>query len=125
MGQQETWATTALVCPTCSAELAPDGGDGVRCGEGHNWTAFALALTIDTATLQALWAAIRALEDEASSLNYMAAHQTEEYGMSADRQREEAAKALEAADALRTHAHLAQVRLNALPAGPSSPAGGG
>jgi hypothetical protein len=79
-----------------------------------------LALTTNIAALRALWLAIRALEDDAASLSHMATHYGDDFGMSADARRAEAASATGAAATLRIHARRAQERLDALPDAPSA-----
>lgn len=108
-----------LSCPTCDEELVADD-DGFRCPEDHHYTVVGLALTTNIAALRALWMAIRALEDDAASLTYMAAHYGDDYGMSSDARRAEAEAALAAAETLRSHAQRAQDRLDALPVAPSA-----
>jgi len=107
------------VCPTCNDALVAHGEDTFRCQENHHYTVVGLALTTNIAALRALWLAIRALEDDAASLNYMATHYGDDYGMSADARRAEATAAIAAAETLRKHAQRAQERLDALPAAPS------
>ena len=109
-----------LSCPTCADELAEQVEDAFRCPEGHRYTVTGLALTTNIAALRALWMAIRALEDDAGSLKYMASHHSDAGGMSAQERLEEADAALEAAAMLRGHAQRAQTRLDALPSAPSA-----
>jgi hypothetical protein len=119
-GNEPGVVDSSLVCPTCVDELVLHGENAFRCPEGHHYTVVGLALTTNVAALRALWMAIRALEDDAASLSYMAEHYGDDYGMSADARRAEAAAALAAATMLRTHARRAQDRLDALPAAPSA-----
>jgi len=91
-----------------------------RCPEGHRYTVIGLALTTNISAVPALWMAIRALEDDAGSLRYMASQHGDTLGMSADERRREAAEAMEAAETLRAHAQRAQNRLDALPSAPSA-----
>jgi hypothetical protein len=79
-----------------------------------------LALTTNLHAVRALWMAIRALEDDAGSLMYMASQHSDEFRISAVERRKEADEALEAAATLRTHAQRAQNRLDALPSAPSA-----
>lgn len=109
-----------LNCPTCDENLAPQGKDGFRCPENHRYSVVGLALTTNIAALRALWMAIRALEDDAYSLRYLATHYGDQFGLSADRRRAEAAAALDAGETLKKHAQRAQDRLEALPSSPSS-----
>jgi hypothetical protein len=117
--------TSTLACPTCAEALARHDDDSFRCQEDHRYTIVGLALTTNIAALRALWMAIRALEDDAVSLNYMAEHFGDQHGMRADKRRDEASAALDAAKVLRTHAKRAQERLDALPSLPSSTLRGG
>jgi hypothetical protein len=103
-----------LACPECDEGLVADIEDSFRCPEGHPYAVVDLALTTNTAALQALWMAIRALEDDACSLKYMAAHYGDAMGMSAAHRNAEAEAALEAATILRGHAKRAQEKLDAL-----------
>ena len=109
-----------LNCPTCSDILQTEGEDGFRCPEDHRYTVIGLALTTNIAALRALWMAIRALEDDAGSLRYMAKQLGDTSGISADERRNEADAALEAAEVLRKHAQRAQDRLDRLPSAPSA-----
>ncbi len=109
-----------LACPTCSEELQLHEDDAFRCPEDHVYTVIGLALTTNIAALRALWLAIRALEDDAASLNYMAGKYGDGFGSSAEARRAEAAAALAAASTLRDHARRAQARLDALPVAPSA-----
>lgn len=90
------------------------------CPEDHRYTVVGLALTTNLAALRALWLAIRALEDDATGLEYMASQYGDNFGMSAEARRGEAAAALNAANTLREHARRAQDRLDALPTAPSA-----
>ena len=100
-----------LRCPTCSADLAAvDDGSGT-CEEGHRFTAVALALATNRGSVRALWSAIRALEDDAAGLDYLAGRAHEP--RAADR-KQEAQEAREAALRLRAYANAAQRRLDAL-----------
>jgi hypothetical protein len=112
--------TSVLACPTCNEVLLERGEDSFSCQEDHRYTVVGLALTTNVAALRALWLAIRALEDDAASLSYMASHYGDDFGMSADARRAEAAAALDAAERLRSHARRAQDRLDALPSAPSA-----
>lgn len=109
-----------LSCPTCSAELAAQDEGTFRCQEDHDYTVVGLALTTNIAALRAIWAAIRALEDDASALSYMAERYGDHFGLSATARRAEAQAARDAANVLREHAQRAQKRLDALPSAPSS-----
>lgn len=110
----------SLACPTCAEDLLPDGDDGFTCPEHHRYTAVGLALANNIAALRALWSAIRALEDDAAGLTYMAATYGDELGTPAEARRAEAEAAMETAAALREHARRAQQRLDALPVAPSA-----
>ena len=112
--------TPALACPTCSGDLREQAGDVFTCQEDHRYTVIGLALTTNIAALRALWLAIRALEDDAASLNYMATKYGDRFGLPAEARRREATAALDAASLLRGHARRAQERLNALPVAPSA-----
>lgn len=109
-----------LACPTCSGELREEGQDVFACHEDHRYTVIGLALTTNIAALRALWMAIRALEDDAASLNYMATRYGDRFGLPAEARRREAVAALDAAGLLRGHARRAQDRLDALPVAPSA-----
>lgn len=95
-------------------------GDNFKCQEDHHYTVIGLALTSNIAAVRALWMAIRALEDDAAGLEYMASHYGDGFGMSAAARREEAKAALAAANSLREHARRAQNRLDELPTAPSA-----
>lgn len=110
----------ALACPTCSEVLIAQEDDAFHCPEDHHYTIIGLALTTNIAALRSLWLAIRALEDDAHSLNYMATNYGDRFGVPAEARRREAAAALEAAEMLRGHARRAQARLDALPVAPSA-----
>lgn len=111
---------TPLSCPTCNAALAVHAGGSFRCSEAHDYTVLDLALTTNIAALRAIWQAIRALEDDAASLNYMAQNYGDGYGMHAETRRDEADAALAAAKILRGQAQRAQQRLHALPVAPTA-----
>ncbi len=111
--------TEALACPTCADALAEQDEDALRCPQGHRYTVTGLALTTNIAVVRALWMAIRALEDDAGSLRYMATQHEDPTSTSAHDRRRESDEALEAAETLRAHAQKAQERLDALPAAPS------
>ena len=64
--------------------------------------------------------AIRALEDDAGSLRYMASRHGDPAGEVAGTRMKEAEAALEAVAVLRVHAERAQDRLDALPSAPSA-----
>ena len=64
--------------------------------------------------------AIRALEDDAGSLRYMASRHGDAAGEVVGTRMKEAEAALEAVAMLRLHAHQAQARLDALPSAPSA-----
>ena len=112
--------STPLACPTCDDELVAHGVDTLRCSEDHYYTVVGLSLTTNMAAVQAVWKAIRALEDDAASLKYMASTYGDQFGSTADRRNAEAQDALEAAATLRVHAKRAQERLDALPTTPAS-----
>lgn len=109
-----------LVCPTCNDSLVANGESTFRCQEDHHYSVVGLALTTNIAALRALWLAIRALENDAASLDYMASQYGDGFGMSAHARRGEAAAAVAAAEMLRDHAQRAQDRLDALPTAPSA-----
>ena len=109
-----------LSCPTCADELVEDGQASFRCGEDHRYSVVGLALTTNIAALRALWLGIRALEDDAASLRYMADHYGDDFGMSAGARRAEADAAASAAEVLRVQARRAQDRLSQLPSAPSA-----
>ena len=104
-----------LSCPTCDEDLEVHGEDTFRCPEDHHYSVVGLALTANIAALRAIWLAIRALEDDAASLSYMAKKYGNEFGLSAEARQGEADAALDAAAMLRGHAQRAQSRLDALP----------
>jgi hypothetical protein len=89
-----------------------DDGSGA-CAEGHRFTAVALALATNGDAVRALWSAIRALEDDAAGLDYLADRAGDP--CAADR-RQEASDAREAALRLRGYASAAQRRLDPLDA---------
>jgi hypothetical protein len=107
-----------LTCPTCAEELVASESGTFQCREAHQYTVLGLALTTNIAALRALWMAIRALEDDAASLTYMATNYGDQFGLPADARRAEADAALQAARMLREHAQRAQKRLDALPVPP-------
>ena len=98
----------------------PDERDSFSCKDDHHYTVVSLALTTNLAALRAIWLAIRALEDDAASLNYMAATYGDHYGMPAERRRSEASAATAAAEMLRGHARRAQQRLESLRTAPAA-----
>ena len=100
-------------CPTCTAVLTEDRGATLHCPEGHEYTLLSLSLATNRRTVEALWLAIRALEDDAAGLRLLA----ERPGalLPQDRGRE-ADAAQQAAVHLRTYAVAAQQRLDALTA---------
>lgn len=81
------------------------------CPEGHTYTSLALALATNRGTVAALWRAVRALEDDAAGLTYLA--QRDGFG-SSEARLTEAGQTREAALRLREHAADAQRRLDAL-----------
>ncbi len=100
-------------CPSCRARLEQDHS-GVVCREGHRYTELGLALATNIAAVNALWRAIRALEDDAAGLEWL----TGRAAVDAPRalaQRREAREARQAAASLRAYAEQAQQRLDALP----------
>lgn len=105
-----------LSCPTCNAALTVHDEGSFRCQEAHDYTVLDLALTTNIAALRAIWQAIRALEDDAASLNYMAQNYGDDHGIPAKTRRDEADAAIATAKILRGHAQRAQERLHALPA---------
>lgn len=109
-----------LACPTCAKDLVVDGDEGFRCEEEHRYTVVGLALTNNLAAVRALWMAIRALEEDAAGLQFMATKYGDGFGQSAEARRAEAEAALEAAALLRDLARRAQQRLDALPSAPSA-----
>lgn len=108
------------LCPTCSNPLDAAAEGELSCSEGHEYTALGLALSSNIVALQAIWIAIRALEDDAGSLRYLASQLGSRGGMSAEERLAEADAAMEAAARLRLHAEHAQKRLDSLPSAPSS-----
>jgi len=92
--------------------------DRLVCGEGHAYTDLGLALATNVAVVSALWRAIRALEDDAVGLDWLATRRAAD-GRQAAAQRDEAAAARDAGSTLRRYAGQAQARLDALPAAPS------
>ena len=106
-------------CPTCKEPLEEEDRS-FRCKEDHVYTVVGLALTTNMAAVNALWLAIRALEDDVVTLHYMAAKHGDAYGLTAQARRQEADAAHEAAAMLRGHAKRAQQRLDSLPSAPSS-----
>ncbi len=112
--------TVDLRCPTCDEGLHTDGNEGFRCPEDHRYTFVELALTTNVSALRALWMAIRALEDDAGSLRYLAKQLGDKGGMSADERLHEAEATLDAAQMLRRHAQRAQERLDRFPWAPSA-----
>ncbi len=106
---------TALpVCPSCDAGCSFEIGVLV-CEEGHRYTSLGLALATNVGAVNAVWRAVRALEDDAAGLDWLASREAVNPAQ-AQKQREEAAGAREAAGQLRTVAGQAQRRLEALPA---------
>lgn len=109
-----------LACPTCKEELIIRGDETFECPEDHRYSVLGLALTYNIAAVRALWSAIRALEDDAAGLRYMASTYGDSFGLPAEARRAEADAAVAAAMLLREHARRAQDRLDALPASPSA-----
>ncbi|MCU1693368.1 MAG: hypothetical protein JWM64_2459 [Frankiales bacterium] len=113
--------TPHLSCPTCQEDLQVLLDErAFRCSEDHHYTVVGLALTTNIAALRSLWMAIRALEQDAASLHYLAQLYGDDASMSVDQRRAEADAAYEAAHLLRGHARRAQDRLDALPAAPGT-----
>lgn len=109
--------TPPFACPTCFEALAAaDESGSFVCREDHRYSALGLALTTNVSALRALWMAIRALEDDAASLDFLATHHGDSFGQMAEARRGEAAATRGAAETLREHARLAQQRLDALQA---------
>jgi hypothetical protein len=90
-------------CPTCDAELIPWTEDGFRCPENHQHTVLGLVQYTNAAAVRALWKAIRALEDDAFSLELMADQHGGAFGATADTRRAEAKEARADALLLRRH----------------------
>jgi hypothetical protein len=109
-----------LKCPTCDDVLVEHGRDGFICTESHRYTVIGLALTTNIAALRAVWLAVRALEEDAASLTFMAERYGDDFGMAADARLSEADAATAAAGVLRSHARSAQDRLDMLPSAPSA-----
>lgn len=106
----------SLPCPTCAAPLTP-AGDRLACEQQHAFTADGLTLASNLAAVNALWLAIRALEDDAACLDWrIRTGQTGDHALYA----EQAAAGRAAAQHLRKMAQAAQARLDQLPAPPSS-----
>lgn len=105
-------------CPICTATMS-ESPDGFTCERDHAFTSEGLTLAGNLAAVQALWLAIRALEDDAAGLDWVVktgrcpANRQGEYAR-------QAAENREAARALRVMAEAAQARLNSLPASPST-----
>ncbi len=100
-------------CPTCSAPVSQVDGHLV-CAHGHTFTSDGLALAGNLAVVNALWVAIRAVEDDAAGLEWLVRS-----GQGPEQLRaqymEQAAEGREAAAVLRALAVAAQARLAALP----------
>ena len=107
----------APTCPTCSGALDVSS-DSFFCRENHRYTLAGLALATNIAAVNALWLAIRALDDDAAGLEYLASAGARQ--PRAAQLLEQAASAREAASRLRTFAAEAQQRLDALPIAPST-----
>lgn len=99
-------------CPTCLASLTGATADLLRCPEGHDYTPIALSMATNRSTVEALWLAIRALEDDAAGLRHLA--RLPEYEARAQARLQEAEAAAAAAARLRQHAEDAQRRLESL-----------
>jgi two-component system chemotaxis response regulator CheB len=60
---EDLGAPTGFSCPDCSGTLMQTGAKTYRCRVGHAWTAGGLLLAHDEEFQQALWVAIRNLEE--------------------------------------------------------------
>lgn len=97
---------SGLACPDCHGGLWLIGGahpPRYRCHTGHAFSLRSLKATMDTATEEALWSAIRALQEKAQLLRHSAAT-ARDAGMSAEQSAQAEAMAVHVqkqADALR------------------------
>ena len=62
--------TATIACPTCAGPVELDETATARCLIGHEFAPDELAAAVDAATSRALWAAVRALEDNASGARW-------------------------------------------------------
>jgi two-component system chemotaxis response regulator CheB len=95
---------STFVCPDCEGSLwAIDGTDPprYRCHTGHGYTLRSLQHAQAEATDEALWGALRALQEKQVLLETMAERQGEAGTVSADQWREEAASVARHAETLR------------------------
>lgn len=106
-------------CPTCTCRLE-QRGEHLVCSEGHSYTSLGLALASNLTAVNALWRAIRALEDDAAGLEWSARRAADAGDAStAGHHEADAAAGREAARSLRVLAEQTQQRLDALPVAPS------
>jgi two-component system chemotaxis response regulator CheB len=86
------------VCPDCNGPLAAIGKGSYRCRVGHAWTAGALLWARDREVEEALWVALRSLEEKAKLSRHLA--EKAGRGQLVDRYREAAEDAEHAAAVL-------------------------
>ncbi len=62
---QDLGPASAYTCPDCNGSLVALGGSSFRCRVGHAWTRDALLAARDDEVDNALWVAMRSLEEKA------------------------------------------------------------
>jgi two-component system chemotaxis response regulator CheB len=62
---EELGPPSGFTCPDCNGSLMAVGGTNYRCRVGHAWTPEALFRARDKETENALWVALRSLEEKA------------------------------------------------------------
>ncbi len=94
-----------LTCPECHGTLLRMKDERIlrfRCHTGHAFTADSLLDALTEGVEEALWNAVRAIEESAMLLNHMAGHKPAQGGASATDFRQAAEAALARAKAVRT-----------------------
>jgi two-component system chemotaxis response regulator CheB len=94
-----------LTCPECHGTLLRMKDERIlrfRCHTGHAFTADSLLDALTEGVEEALWNAVRAIEESAMLLNHMAGHKPAQEGASATDFRQAAEAALARAKAVRT-----------------------
>src|SRR5262249_16252571 len=93
-----------FTCPECHGTLLRMRGERpvrFRCHTGHAFTADSLLAELNEATDQAIWNAIRSMQEGAMLLNHLADHWQDVDAETASRYRDKARLALKRADVFR------------------------
>jgi two-component system chemotaxis response regulator CheB len=98
-----------FTCPECHGALLRLRGDQsrYRCHTGHAFTEDTLLAELDAATEEAIWSAVRSLQEEAMLLGHLAEHWQGIDPETANVYRERSEKALARADSVRSSAKKA------------------